>query len=91
MSSPNLDFETSLLETYRSVIGVDEVGRGALAGPVAVGAFSLMPALLDGMPTSLRDSKLVPEKSVQRWRLKLLLGAKGLSDTPQLRLLNLLE
>jgi ribonuclease HII len=62
MSSPNLDFETSLLETYRSVIGVDEVGRGALAGPVAVGAFSLMPAHLDGMPASLRDSKLVPEK-----------------------------
>ncbi|MDG2497678.1 MAG: ribonuclease HII [Aquiluna sp.] len=62
MSSPTLEIERSLLEKYDRVIGIDEVGRGALAGPVAVGAFTLDQKHLDGMPTDLRDSKLVPEK-----------------------------
>jgi len=62
MSSPNLDVENSLLERFARVIGIDEVGRGALAGPVAVGAFALERNSLEGMPATLRDSKLVPEK-----------------------------
>ncbi|MEK9908122.1 MAG: ribonuclease HII, partial [Aquiluna sp.] len=41
MSYPTLDFERELLEKYQVVVGIDEVGRGALAGPVAVGAFVL--------------------------------------------------
>ncbi len=62
MSSPSLELESSLLEKYGRVIGIDEVGRGALAGPVAVGAFALEQKSLGGMPATLRDSKLVPEK-----------------------------
>lgn len=62
MSYPTLDTERGLLETYDAVIGVDEVGRGALAGPVAVGAFRLTALHLDSLPQSLRDSKLIPEK-----------------------------
>jgi ribonuclease HII len=42
------------LEGRRSVAGVDEAGRGALAGPVAVGAV-ILPA--DGQPRAYRDSK----------------------------------
>jgi ribonuclease HII len=38
----------------RAVVGVDEVGRGAWAGPVTVGAVILDPAAL---PTGVRDSK----------------------------------
>lgn len=62
MSYPSLDLERELLSKFQQVIGIDEVGRGALAGPVAVGAFSLDASGLDSMPADLRDSKLVTEK-----------------------------
>jgi ribonuclease HII len=62
MSYPSLDLERELLGKFQMVIGIDEVGRGALAGPVAVGAFGLDAAGLSSMPTDLRDSKLVTEK-----------------------------
>lgn len=61
MTSPNLEFEKELLAKHDVVIGVDEVGRGALAGPVAAGAFFFTSDQLDGMPQGLKDSKLVPE------------------------------
>ncbi len=40
------------------VIGVDEVGRGALAGVVAVGACAILPTCAEH-PVGLRDSKLL--------------------------------
>lgn len=42
------------------VAGVDEVGRGCLAGPVYAAAVILPPALLT-VDTGLRDSKMVPK------------------------------
>ncbi|MEH3089160.1 MAG: ribonuclease HII [Microbacterium arborescens] len=60
--APRLTVERRLLRDHELVIALDEVGRGALAGPVAVGA-----AVLDAararrrIPDGLRDSKLVPE------------------------------
>lgn len=60
---PKLTLERSLLGEYDLLISLDEVGRGALAGPVAVGA-----AVMDAagsrrrIPEGLRDSKLVSEK-----------------------------
>lgn len=59
---PRLTLERRLLREHPFVIACDEVGRGALAGPVAVGA-----AVVDArdarrrVPAGLRDSKLVPE------------------------------
>jgi ribonuclease HII len=59
---PRLTLERRLLRERPIVIALDEVGRGALAGPVAVGA-----AVVDErdarrrIPVGLRDSKLVPE------------------------------
>jgi ribonuclease HII len=41
---------------YRFVAGIDEVGRGCLAGPVVAGAVILP---LDWIPPGLRDSKLL--------------------------------
>ena len=41
---------------YRHVAGIDEVGRGCLAGPVAAAAVILPP---DWKPDGLRDSKLL--------------------------------
>lgn len=58
---PTLEVERSLFErgTVR-IIGCDEVGRGALAGPVAVG-MTVISATVGPMPVGLRDSKLVSE------------------------------
>lgn len=61
--APTLTLERKLLKEFDLVVSLDEVGRGALAGPVAVGA-----AVMDAagsrrrVPEGLRDSKLVSEK-----------------------------
>ncbi|HET9905622.1 MAG TPA: ribonuclease HII [Anaerolineales bacterium] len=39
--NPNLNYEKRLWSCYQYVAGLDEAGRGALAGPVAVGAVIL--------------------------------------------------
>ena len=62
MTFPSLNLEKELLESFDAVIGIDEVGRGALAGPVGVGAFLLTRDILDSLPASIRDSKLIAEK-----------------------------
>lgn len=62
---PSLSFENSLFETgTRFVIGIDEVGRGSIAGPVAVGV-SLLDSKRDlsSWPAKLKDSKLISEKT----------------------------
>nr|WP_318999878.1 ribonuclease HII [Mycetocola spongiae] len=62
MSDPTAEVELSLLSGgARLVIGCDEVGRGAVAGPVAVGMAGYY-AGLGEHPAGLRDSKLVSEK-----------------------------
>ncbi|MFI8594917.1 ribonuclease HII [Microbacterium sp. NPDC078428] len=59
---PTLTRERRLLREYPLVIACDEVGRGALAGPVAVGATAIdAAASRRRMPEGLRDSKLIPE------------------------------
>jgi ribonuclease HII len=61
VSDPTLEVEFDLLRSgARFVIGCDEVGRGALAGPVAVG-FAVVNASVVPMPTGLRDSKMLSE------------------------------
>ncbi|WP_424465978.1 ribonuclease HII [Pseudoclavibacter helvolus] len=60
---PTLDLERELLRTAPVVIGVDEVGRGAIAGPVAVGACAVDGARVSlGAPAGIRDSKLLSAK-----------------------------
>lgn len=59
---PTLDFElASFASGLPLVIGVDEVGRGAIAGPVAVGVHAVY-AGTEEFPVGLRDSKLLTEK-----------------------------
>ncbi|ALX66894.1 ribonuclease HII [Microbacterium sp. XT11] len=61
--APKLTLERKLLAESELLVALDEVGRGALAGPVAVGV-----AVIDAkgarrrVPEGLRDSKLVPER-----------------------------
>lgn len=61
MSFPSLELELELLATYDQVIGIDEVGRGAIAGPVAVGAAVITKLTPSEIPSGLRDSKLIAE------------------------------
>jgi len=60
-ADPTLDRELALIAGAPLVIGCDEVGRGAIAGPVAVGVAAASPLLLDAalVPGGLRDSKLL--------------------------------
>jgi ribonuclease HII len=62
-------FDLKKIEGFESLIGVDEVGRGALAGPVVAGAVLVTRVFLEGKWASLKagrvnDSKLLtaPER-----------------------------
>ncbi len=59
IQNPDLSYESNLWSCYQYVAGLDEAGRGALAGPVAVGAVILPidPALLSSTLVGVRDSK----------------------------------
>jgi ribonuclease HII len=59
IQNPDLAYELNLWPHYRHIAGLDEAGRGALAGPVAVGAVILPvdePHLLRTLK-GVRDSK----------------------------------
>lgn len=56
VATPTLDLERRLLDAHRVVIAIDEVGRGALAGPVSIGAIALDASTGDP-PDGVRDSK----------------------------------
>lgn len=59
---PTLDVEAAWFAAGAElVIGIDEVGRGAIAGPVAVGVHAVL-AGTAAFPEGLRDSKLLSEK-----------------------------
>jgi ribonuclease HII len=75
---PSLNLEREIWASgVRFIIGMDEVGRGAIAGPVAVGVAlldRLEPRAESAWPANLKDSKLLSEKArneivepVQAW------------------------
>ena len=62
VADPTLEVERALHASgARFVIGADEVGRGAIAGPVAVG-LAVVHADIGIHPAGLRDSKMLAEK-----------------------------
>lgn len=75
-----LEFERVLLDRGEVVVGIDEVGRGALAGPMTVGAVVMREELAP--PEGLNDSKLLtPAKRASlvdpltRWAFEWSLGS----------------
>jgi ribonuclease HII len=75
VTTPHFDFEReAFMSGHRWVAGVDEVGRGPLAGPVGVAAVILDP---DDLPEGLNDSKALTEP--QRDLLRDVIFAKALS------------
>ena len=81
MIPPTLDFERELFAAGATVVaGIDEVGRGALAGPVSVGVALVLPSVGD-VPTGLTDSKLLTATArealiprIQEWCLASAVG-----------------
>ena len=62
MTTASRDLEVSLARRWGIVAGMDEVGRGALAGPVAVGV-ALVSVEAEPVPERLTDSKaLTPRR-----------------------------
>lgn len=67
MTTPTLELEHQLINEGSSfVVGFDEVGKGAWAGPLVVGAAVLRPEVLTGQLSAalegVRDSKALTEK-----------------------------
>lgn len=76
---------------YQQIAGVDEAGRGALAGPVIAAAVILPP---DCQITGLRDSKLLSARQRSRLcdeirRVAIAVGI-GRADPPKIASLNIL-
>lgn len=79
--APTLRVERSLLRSGASTLAcVDEVGRGALAGPVSVGVV-VLDAGVRTAPRGLRDSKLLTPRArrellprLQRWPVAFAVG-----------------
>ena len=64
MSLPNFDAETRLIgKGYKAIAGVDEVGRGCIAGPVTAAAVILNPQKI---PSGLNDSKKLNLKNREK-------------------------
>ncbi len=70
------DFFEKILQGrgYRLIAGVDEVGRGALAGPVVAAAVILSG---EGDYSEIRDSKIVPRRRRERLARRIRLEAVG--------------
>ena len=70
MIYPDLSLEQNVWDGgFESIAGLDEAGRGALAGPVTVAAVILprQPSLLSSALSGVRDSKLMSAGQRLRW------------------------
>lgn len=87
VADPTLRMERGLFRDGAAlVIGVDEVGRGAIAGPVAVGLGVFLPDV-KRIPKGLRDSKLLSEQRREELHPEVLAwaphSAVGLADNAE--------
>ena len=64
------------------IVGIDEAGRGPLAGPVAVGIFVIAENKLKKLDlTGLKDSKKLSKKKREEWREKIKkMKKEGIAD-----------
>jgi ribonuclease HII len=89
--SPTLELEHALIALgAKYVAGVDEVGRGALAGPVSVGV-AIVCAETTQVPAGLRDSKQISRaarekliKPVSEWVVEYSIGHVTASEIDEI-------
>jgi ribonuclease HII len=92
---PNLQFERALWESgIRFVAGLDEAGRGALAGPVAVGAVILpndsnLSLTLSGVRDSKQMTPLERESAAPRIKEAALTWGVGFASPEEIDLLGI--
>jgi ribonuclease HII len=81
LMQPDFSFETELYsQGFTLIAGVDEVGRGPLAGPVVAAAVILDP---NNIPDGLNDSKkLKPKQREKLFELILTSSHVGISSIP---------
>lgn len=92
--TPDLSYENQLGYPTRKIAGVDEVGRGCLAGPVVACAFVLpSEGVFEGLDC-VRDSKLLsPAKRawldplLSKWALAFSLGVASVAEIDQWNIL----
>lgn len=95
---PTLDRENEFFaDGARVVVGVDEVGRGAIAGPVCVGAVAIGPAH-HSVPDGLADSKLLSATRrtalvpvIRSWALACATGWVSAADIDRLGIMGALS
>lgn len=96
--TPTLDLERELFaQGVKYVGGVDEVGRGAVAGPVTVG-IAVIDADVTDFPKGLRDSKLMSKSarekiidSTQDWLVAHALGSASAQEIDDIGIVNALR
>jgi ribonuclease HII len=103
MRSSSFDLERQLLSTgYRYVLGIDEAGRGPLAGPVVACAVALKPENVAFLPdleelkawSYIRDSKTLSEKKREElydFIVDHFHSGVGISDHQTIDRINILE
>jgi ribonuclease HII len=97
-TAPSLRVERSLLrEGYRLIASMDEVGRGALAGPASVGIV-LVDSSVRTAPSGVRDSKLLTPAArealvprIRRWALAYAVGHAGPDEVDAVGILGALR
>src|SRR6478735_6162949 len=83
-TKPSLRVERALQRSgHRLLAGMDEVGRGALAGPVSVGVV-VIDDTVRSAPVGVKDSKLLTERArrglvphIRRWAVGHAVGHAG--------------
>ncbi len=89
---PDLDFENRARQAgYRRIAGVDEAGRGPLAGPVVAAAVILDP---ERIPEGLNDSKLLSARKRAEVLDHIVAGTEvgvGLASVAEIDELNILR
>lgn len=70
VTNPSFEIESALWQQgYQNIAGIDEAGRGALAGPVVVGVVIFSPG--ERLPEGIDDSKKLAPKKREYLSLKI--------------------
>lgn len=82
----HLNIEHEILTRYSHVAGVDEVGRGAFAGPVVVG-ICVVSGETSKPPKGLNDSKLLKpsvrealQRPIEQWAVECVVGESSAAE-----------
>jgi ribonuclease HII len=89
-----LDLETQAFEAgYRYIAGIDEVGRGCLAGPVVAAAciLDITKPLIDGINDSKKLTPKIRESLAEQLKTECIAFATGQVEAVEIDQINILE